>query len=293
MTTAKDPKSPGAKIAGGGTTTRKKKPVVDPELQAYLDKYGGTKKGVYIGVESGSDLEKNGLQGPGYGQPGAVAGAKYGQQFRGYYGSRKPKYKVGYQNSQSFARELNNMDPNVIYLYQQRLNASGLLDSFTPGKLDKSTRGAFKELLTQANQTANTWQSTLQDIEAVGGVAGKDSKQQPDAFVAQLDDPVTLREAFQQTAQSLYGGDLPDDEINAMVDAYRSIQQAKQQAAYNANLASANGGASGTVEAEVAPGDYAAQQIKAKHPDQVAKVEFSGTLSDLFKAGAQTGGGLM
>jgi hypothetical protein len=205
--------------------------------------------------------------------------------------SKKPIYKVGYQNSKQFSRELNNMDPNIVFLYQQRLNSVGLLDKFTPGKLDKATRGAFKELLSTANQTGASWQSTLQDIESVGGAAGADggagSARERAPFVAQLDDPATLRSAFQQTAQSLYGGDLPDDEVNAMVDAYRSIQLSKQKAAYDA----ADTG--GTIDSEPNASAFAEQQIKEKHPDQVAKVAFSGTLNEALKALATTGGGLM
>lgn len=240
--------------------------------------------GIYIGVAAGSDLETLGVAGAGHGQPGAVAGAKYGGPFKSYYGTRKPLYKVGYQNSKQFARELNNMDPNVIYLYQQRLNASGMLDKFTPGKLDKATRAAFKELLTTANQSAATWQQTLQDIESTGGLVGTEKQRAP--FVAQLDDPATLREAFQQTAQSLYGGDLPDAEVNAMVDAYRTIQGQKQKVAYDA----AETG--GTIESEASPSAFAAEQIKAKHPQQVTNVKFSETLGNILQTlGSSPAGG--
>jgi hypothetical protein len=241
----------------------------------------GGSGGIYIGVAAGSDLETSGFP--------ATKRGPFGVPM--YKLSRKPLYKVGYQNSKQFSRELNNMDPNVIFLYQQRLNASGLLDKFTPGKLDKATRGAFKELLTQANQTGATWQSTLQDIETVGGMVGADggagASRERAPFVAQLDDPATLRAAFQQTAQSLYGGDLPDGEVQAMVDAYRSIQMSKQKAAYDA----ADTG--GTIESEPNASAFAEQQIREKHPDQVARVEFNGTLSAALKALATTGGGLM
>lgn len=249
-----------------------------PAQQQVLDaltkaQQGGS--GVYIGVQAGSDLEKYGYQGAGYGLPGSTAGAKYGGPFRSYYGTKKPLYKVGYQNSKDFARELGNMNPYVIYVYQQRLNAAGLLDTFVPGKLDKATRAAFKELLSTANQSATTWQSTLQDIESVDGVVGSSSSRQP--FVAQLDDPTTLRETFQSAVQSIYGGDLPDDEINAMVDAYRSQQLAKQQAAYNAQETG------GQVDTETNPSAFALAEVQAKHPDQVARVKFSDTLGTILK----------
>ncbi len=246
-------------------------------------------KPVYIGVAAGSDQEL-------YGTPISTTdpSATTGPMSMTYQAMRKPRYKVGYQNSKDFSAELNGMDPNAIYMYQQRLNAVGMLDKFTPGKLDSATRAAYKELLTQANQNGDTWQSTLQQIEANGGVVKTPkATQPPDAFVSQLDDPQSLREAFQQAAQSLYGGNLPDNEINGMVDAYRHIQQQKQQASYNATLAAANGGVQGSVENIQSPSDFASQEIRAQHPDQVAKVQFQGTLSDALKSLSTTGGGLM
>lgn len=266
MTQVNDPNSPGGQITGSGDAA---------ELQRLRDQYNKTSGGIYIGIEAGSELEQQGVQGAGYGQPGAVLGAKY-SPFKAYYGRRKPKYKVGYQNSKQFARELNNMDPNVIYLYQQRLNASGLLDKYNPGQLDKSTRAAFKELLATANQTATTWQSSLQDLEAAGGrVDSGTSVRAP--FVAQLDDPATLRATFQQVAQSIYGGDLPDAEINAMIDAYRNQQLTKQQAAYTAQETG------GTIDTETNPSAFAQAEIQSTHPDQAARVKFSDTLGTILK----------
>lgn len=271
----------------------KKKPKPSPGAQINIDTSGRGALGtaqtgsgpVYIGVDSGSDLEKYGYQGPGYGlvNPGFLGLA--GGPVKNYYGTRKPLYKVGYQNSKTFARELNNMDPNVVYLYQQRMEAAGLLESgsYAPGKLDSATRAAFKQLLGTANQTATSWQQTLQDIESVGGLPGKQKqKQQPDAFVANLDDPATLRSAFQQVAQQLYGGDLPDSEVQSMVDAYRSQQMSKQKAAYDAQLAAANGGTPGQVDQETTPGAFAQQQLQQSHPDQLARVKFSDTLGSIL-----------
>lgn len=283
--------SPGANIAGGGkggagkqTAAQKKaaaKAAADLKAQiaAYQQQFGGgAAKQVYVGVEAGSDLEKNGFQGLGVGQPGAPAGATYGGPFKGYYGTKKPLYKVGYQNSKQFSAELNNLDPNVILLYQQRLNASGMLDTYTPGKLDKVTRGAFKELLTQANQSATTWQSTLQDIEASGGVTQKPEAPR-DPFVAKLDDPTTLKETFQAAAQSIYGGDLPDSEIDAMVNSYRAQQMSKQQAAYDTD----GNPAGGTIETETDPTAFAQAEIKTAHPDQINRVKFQDTLGNIMK----------
>lgn len=234
---------------------------------------------VYVGVDAGSDLEKYGYQGAGANQPGAALAAKYGPA-KAYYGKRLPLYKVGYQNSEQFRRELGNMDPNVIYLYQQRMHDAGLLDAYTPGQLDKSTRSAFKELLSTANQTATSWQSTLQDIESVGG---RVQAKQRDPFQAVLDDPASLKLAFQHVAQDIYGGDLPDEEVNAMVDAYRAQQLQKQQAAYD------TAGTTTTIDKETDPTAFATEQLQASHPDQLARVKFSDTIGNILKTFSSSG----
>lgn len=271
-----DPTAAGNKIATSGSTPSPSDSAAYQKWLAAHPEFNTTSGQVYIGVDAGSDLEKYGLQGPGYGQPGAALGAKYGGPFKSYYGHRKPLYKVGYQNSKTFARELNNMDANAIYLYQRRLNSVGMLDTFTPGKLDKATRGAFKELLSTANQSAVTWQQTLQEIEQSGGKVST-STQTHQPFVAQLDDPATLRATFQQVAQTIYGGDLPDAEINSMIDAYRNQQLTKQQTAYN--IAETGG----TVDTETNPSAFAQQEIQSTHPDQAARVKFQDTLGTILK----------
>lgn len=264
---------------------------------------GGTaQKAVYIGIAAGSDLEKLGVPGPGYGQASSGMGAIYGQQFRGYYGTQKPLYKVGYQNSQQFSRELNNMDPNVIFLYQQRLYNAGLLSTFTPGTLDKATRAAFKDLLGTANQSASTWQSTLQNIEDAGGVAGKKKAEpaKPPPLTISLSNPDDIKAAISSTAKTLYGGDLPDSEVASMVATFQDKERQSQTQAYNQQYspegAAAGNGVYGPGGETVAAPNLSAfveQQIKAAHPDQVAKVEFSGTLNNALSSLAKTGGGLM
>jgi hypothetical protein len=257
--------SPGAGILGGS------RPAPPP----------ATSDGaIYVGVEAGSDLEKYGYQGAGANQPGASLAAKYGPA-KGFYGKRLPLYKRGYQNSEQFRRELGNMDPNIIYLYQQRLHDAGMLDAYTPGQLDKPTRAAFKEVLSQANQSASSWQSTLQSIESVGGVFKEPEPRDP--FQAVLDDPASLKAAFQHVAQDIYGGDLPDSEVDAMVDAYRTQQLQKQKAAYDAE------GTTTTIEKEADPSAFAADQLKATHPDQLERVKFSSAMSTIMQGLAGRG----
>jgi hypothetical protein len=232
---------------------------------------------VYIGIDSGSDLETYGYQSqlthPA--DPYATTGPASFASVKTL--ATKPKYKVGYLNSEDFARELGNKNPDIIYIYQQRMAAAGLLDAYTPGQLDKPTKAAFKELLSGANQIAGTWQQALQDTETVGGRTTA-PKQERDPFVAKLDDPATLRETFQSAVQKIYGGDLPDDEINAMVDAYRSQQLSKQQAYYDAQPLG------GAVTTETDPTAYALAEVKAKHPQQLDRVKFQDTFSQIMSA---------
>lgn len=270
------------------TRLRQKKLATDKGVSAGRTYEPG--KPIYIGVEAGSDLEQKGLPGAGANQPGATMGAKYGGPTRSYYGSVKPRYRVGYLNSKEFSRELGGMDSDVITKYQEAFYDLGLLTKFTPGKMDGPTRAIFKDMVTTANQSGKRWQDVFMktlETGTVGYDTPGDSGPERAPFQAILDDPVTLREAFQSTAQKLYGGDLPDAEVNAMVDAFRAQQLAKQKAKYDTDETG------GQIDNEVSPDDFISSEIKAKHPDQVAKVEFNGTLSSLFAETAKTGGGLM
>lgn len=223
----------------------------------------GQTDGVYIGVATGSELETYGYQLPVNQRPSSHFSRNTGL---------KPRYQTNYMNSQQFYQELNLGDPNVIYLYQQRMSNAGLLDAYTPGQLDNATRAAFKNLMGTANQTATTWQQTLQDAEAVGG-----SNKAGSAKAIVLDDPTTLRSTFQAVARKIYGGDLPDDEVNRMVDAYRNMQAERQRAMYDAQASG------GTTDSVTDPSAYAEEQINAQHPDQANRVKFQNTLSTIMQ----------
>lgn len=258
--------SPGASAARDATTQQ-------------ANAYQQTQGAVYIGVDAGSDLEQYGYQSnPNYHVNPALKPAM------GWVAKalpRKPLYKVGYLNSKDFSRELGNMNANAIYQYQQYMNQAGMLDKYTPGQLDKATRAGFKELITRANQHAGTWQDELGSSLQAGGEVGPAKTRQP--FVAQLDDPATLKETFQAAAQQVYGGDLPDAEVNAMVDAYRQTQAQRQQAAYSAQ------DTGGTVDNEPSAQAFALSKIKEQHPDQVNRVKFAdtlGTIMQTFSSGA-------
>lgn len=232
---------------------------------------------VYIGVDTGSDLETQGYQvrrtGPWHiPTVGTVA--------------KKPLYKVGYLNSKDFARELNDLNPDTIYFYQQRLNAVGLLDKFTPGQMDTATRNAFKSLIGQANQTATTWQKALQDSEAAGGYspdgAGGGSGSQRQPFVATLDDPATLRVVFQNVARETYGRNLPDDEINSMVDAWRNVEYQRQKSYYDMQDTGGTVDNPNTSQADAEA--FAQAQIKANHPNEVGAEAFGQKFQQLLDA---------
>lgn len=229
---------------------------------------------LYIGVEAGSDLEQRGLPL----RRGADPAATTGPASFGYTSRVKPRYKVGYLNSKEFAAELGDMDKDVIESYQGAFYDLGLLKKFTPGKMDKATRQLFKDLITTANQEGKRWQDVFMETLETGTVGYVDDgpSQERAPFVAELDDPISLREAFQRVAADIYGGDLPDSEVNAMVDAYRSIQMERQKAYYDTQEVG------GTADVEPDPGAFAAERIKAAHPDQAARVKFQDTLGTIM-----------
>jgi hypothetical protein len=265
-----------AKVSPGAAASR------DTTL-TQVDNPTATSKGVYIGVEAGSDLERYGYQSQRtiaadpYARTGPASFSRIEQL------SKKPKYKVGYLNSKDFARELGNFDPQAIYTYQQYMNQAGLLDKFSPGVMDAATRGAFKELLTSANQHAGTWQGELDAVLQAGGKTGDTGTSTPPLTV-NLTNPDDIKAVATTAAQSLLGQNLSDDQLNNFVSTFQAQERDFQTTSYNQQYTPGVGYGPGG-EATQAPDlkTAATNYAKSSDPAQYQTTQFGSMVSDALK----------
>lgn len=103
--------------------------------------------------------------------------------------------------------------------------------------------------------------------------------------VIHLTNPDELRTILQKGAQELYGGRLPDEDVNKFVQAYQFQESATKTAAYNAgegNLGTYGGSASVTDPASVSTA--AETFIRTEHPNQVAATEFGSAMDNMLTA---------
>lgn len=199
-------------------------------------------------------------------------------------GDVPPQYKQGDQY-----RELPT-DTTQLALLQHALIDAGYI-SDTEAKLiafgspDPRTAAAFEKLLVTANISGGDWQDALSKRLASVAANPQPTKQLPPLTV-QLTNPEDIKDAFQKTAQTLYGGDLPDDQVNAFVSQFQAKEQAAQTQAYNQqyNVAAGTYGPGGTTVAPPNAGVDAAEYIKNAHPNEVAAEEFGNKMSVLLNA---------
>jgi len=171
--------------------------------------------------------------------------------------------------------QLSGFGPEDIYALQLRLHQAGMLDNFIPNVLDKATRKAFTELLATANASRQDWATTLDQISTVGGMSGSGGATRGPLQV-ELTNPDDLKNIAQNVAQTLYGGNLPEEDLNRFVASYQSMQSGTKTQAYNTALTG------GTVTAPPTAAVAAETQIRAEHPDQVAVTAFGNRLNDVI-----------
>lgn len=204
--------------------------------------------GIFIGIPKGSATEQQ-LSHPGKTQIKKITG--WGQTKLGF-----DPYKTGTELDQ-----LAGYGPDEIYMLQSRLHTANLLDNFTPGKLDKATRSAFKDLLATSNASSKDWITTLDEITAAGGMTETGTTRAP--LTIQLTSPDDLKAVAKKVSQTLYGGDLPDADLEHFVASYNQMETAAQTQNYNI------GETGGTVTAPTDPSVALEAQVRAAHPEQV------------------------
>lgn len=160
------------------------------------------------------------------------------------------------------------------------------------GTITGRDRDAFKKVLvdyavnpTQKDANGNkqnfpTYLSNIADIGIKNG-QGATSVHPPNTIT--LDDPAALRTMIQDTAQKLYGGWLPEDEVQKFINTFQSQNASYQTQQYNQAYGTGPGGyGPGGTAIKPDANAEAEQYIRTQHPNQVAATQFGNAMAPII-----------
>lgn len=171
---------------------------------------------------------------------------------------------------------------------QNGLDAAGLYSGdYTKGAWGPSDWAAYERLLAMAN-AAGLDEKTALD-RAINGAKSKDAKgtkRQP--LVVTLSNPAELKKTLRNVSRDLYGGDLPDEDVQRFVSAYQALEANATTQAYAMGNESG-----GTVVAPPDPSTVAEEQIRVDHPLEVRNQGFVNSMDAVLQTFTQRrpGGG--
>jgi hypothetical protein len=169
-------------------------------------------------------------------------------------------------------------DRDAMIQLQRQMEAAGLYDgAYTLGSWDRADADAYGELLTLANIQGLDEQTMLAQMVAnprlvEGGGAGR-TRAPLQVTLTNADD---IRQVANNTAQELYGGRLPDNMLNMIVEQMHTAEREAQ----TTNYAQAETG--GEMVADPNAGTLAEKTIREQAPEQVARVQFQDTFSKVL-----------
>lgn len=229
-----------------------------------------------------------------FGQPGSISGhsALLPTLFgKGVQGTTLSQAKSPMTLDQAMLNFTHMTGYQLATIQSQLYRAGFYSGNFTPtyGKVRTEDISAFRSMLVGVgmNPQAQPIGQYLSQSADQGDNAGVNlTKHAP--LVIKLTNPDTLRATIQNVADQLYGGHLPDDEVQKMITTYQGMESSSQTAQYNAgdpNLTGVvTGGLGGTITQAPSPSAYAQSQIEQNHPDQVNHVKFKDTFSKVLDA---------
>lgn len=194
-------------------------------------------------------------------------------------------------------------NPADVRALQIQLQQTGLLTSrgtTVLGQWDPQSATAFAKLLASANNAGAEWKDVLaarMAAVASGGLLGTQTSRAP--LVVHLANPDDIRSTLQKTAQTLYGGNLPEQDVQAFIAAFQGQQAAASQAAYaageNPNIGTMDIdpttgkplGGGGTVTNAPSTGAASEQFIRGQHPQEVAQQGFVNAMGDVLNTFTQ------
>jgi hypothetical protein len=188
-----------------------------------------------------------------------------------------PRYFEGDQWQQA---PTNSQD---ILAVQQAMVQTGLLSAkeVTYGQWDPTSANAFAKLLGIANGAGVEWRDALAARMAAAGSDEAKAQARADRLASvepltiKLSNPDDLKTVAQNVAKTLYGGNLPDEDVQRFVASYQSAEREAQTAQWNAKYGQyVDTGVAPTqvnMPSDPASADSViAAQIQREHPEQVA-----------------------
>lgn len=157
------------------------------------------------------------------------------------------------------------------------LDATKDIDAFKRALISHLASGQQTDLSSFLNQAVSTYQAT--------GTRTKTP------LVVKLTNPDDLRITLQKTVQDLYGGNLPEDQVQKFIQSFQSDQAAEQTAAYTAGGFNPETGqsdlsgsqtAGGTVTGVASPAAAAEAFTRTNYPNQVAATAFGNALNNII-----------
>jgi hypothetical protein len=194
-----------------------------------------------------------------------------------------PRYVQGHQYNPA------SLPVDDIIDFQENLVAAGLMErgDYTVGVWDNESTKAYEQLLSEANASGDDEQVAMTRRIAstqANPKPDKTPKRQP--LVVQLSNPDDLRAVAKRVSSELYGGNLPDEELDRFVSSYQALEAGYQQTGYNMDETG------GTLVKPPDPDVALEKQIREEHPNQVAATAFGARMSDIISTftGTPAGG---
>jgi hypothetical protein len=150
---------------------------------------------------------------------------------------------------------------------KSRMNAAGLYGTagYQSGSWTQSDANAYEEVLKASNATFTRDENVVIDNIAAEVKKGPRAMGPRAPLVSRISNPDDIRAVIRDSAYSLTGSRLSDEDEQRLISMYQGQQGAADQAAYGAA-----GGAGGTVTEAASQQNFAAAQIERLRPGAVA-----------------------
>jgi hypothetical protein len=176
------------------------------------------------------------------------------------------------------------MSPEDRDRLKARMNAAGLYGSsgYQSGSWTADDANAYQQVLESANGMGQRDPNVVidniaQEVRKGPRVAGPRAP-----LVSHVSNPDTIRAVLRDSAFSLTGSRLSDDDEQRLISLYQGQQQSASQAAYAAGETSPAGGAGGTITDPASVQAFANAQIEKARPEDVATHRYIGAFNKIL-----------
>lgn len=168
-----------------------------------------------------------------------------------------------------------NLGVDELLNLQSALDAAGLYSGdYILGVWGPNDANAYERLLSAANASGEDDKTTLQ--RAVTNAKQKKGRERAPLTI-KLTNPDDIKSIANKVASDLYGGNLPTEDLDAIVAGFQGLESGAQTAAYDMA-----GGSGGTVTAPPDVSTFAESQIRQTRPVEVAQQGFVNALDDVL-----------